>query len=114
MTNNKSIRNFFICSLILLVIHLGVFAVGNATVQYTIHVDAADLSGFNVEIRISDAKPQMRIAMAAHTEYDDRYWRYIDNVTAESNGKKLKVTHKEDAVWLVEGSDRELTIRYRL
>src|SRR5207253_5693038 len=35
-------------------------------------------------------------------------------VAAESGGRNLKVTHEEDAVWLVEGSGRELTIRYRL
>ena len=39
--------------------------------------------------------------MAAHPIYDDRYWRYVENLTAESRGVTLQVIKDEDAVWSV-------------
>ena len=61
-------------------------------ISYRIHVDGADLSGFNVEMRVLGAGDTVRIAMASHPEYDDRYWRYVENLTAESRGATLPVT----------------------
>ena len=51
-------------------------------ISYRIKVDSADLSGFNVEMRMQGAGNAVRIAMAAHPEYDDNYWRHVENLTA--------------------------------
>ena len=83
-------------------------------ISYVIHVDPADLSGFNVEMRVSSAGGKVRIAMASHPEYDDRYWRYVENLTAESRGAALAVTREEDALWRVEAQDSELIVKYRI
>ena len=40
--------------------------------------------------------------MASHPEYDDRYWRYVENVSAESHGAALKVTREEEPLWRVD------------
>ena len=81
---------------------------------YRIRVDAADLSGFAVEMRIRGAGDTVRIAMASHPEYDDRYWQYVENLSAESRGAALKVTREEDALWRVETPGDELTVKYRI
>jgi len=88
-------------------------------ISYRIHVDAVDLSGFDVEMRVRGAGNTVRIAMASHPEYDDRYCRYVENVTAESRGTPLQVTREESALWRVvaPGSDRpgsDLSIKYRI
>jgi len=43
-------------------------------VDYLLTVDSA-LSGWTVEMHVHDAPATLRLAMAAHREYDDRFWR---------------------------------------
>jgi len=42
-------------------------------IHYTIRVDTADLSGYDVELRIRNVPDSFPLAMVAHPEYDDRY-----------------------------------------
>ncbi len=83
-------------------------------ISYKIRVDANDLSGFEVEMRVRGAGETVRIAMASHPEYDDRYWRYVENLTAESRGAKLQITSEESALWRVVAPGGDLTVRYRI
>src|SRR5882672_787858 len=83
-------------------------------ISYRIHVDAADLSGFAVEMRVRGAGETVRIAMASHPEYDDRYWRYVEDLTAESRGAKLTVAREENALWRVDAPGRDVTVKYRI
>jgi predicted metalloprotease with PDZ domain len=83
-------------------------------VVYRIQVDSSDLSGFNVEMRIRGAGEVVRIAMAAHSEYDDRYWRYVENLTAESRGAKRQIINEESALWNVRAAGGDLTVKYRI
>jgi len=83
-------------------------------ISYRIQVDATDLSGFDVEMQIRGASNSVRIAMASHSEYDDRYWRYVENLTAESRGVTLQVTREENAVWRVVAPGGELNVKYRI
>src|SRR5204863_8121200 len=52
-------------------------------VSYVLRVDSADLSGFDVELRLRNAGDTVRLAMAKHPEYDDRFFRYVDDVRSE-------------------------------
>src|SRR6266436_1292698 len=83
-------------------------------ISYKIHVDAADLSDLDVEMRIRGAGDVVRIAMASHPEYDDRYWRYVENLTAESHGAPLSFTKEESALWRVVARGGTLTVKYRI
>src|SRR3979490_2513552 len=74
-------------------------------ISYKIRVDASDLSGFDVEMRVRGAGGTVRIAMASHPEYDDRYWRYVENLTAESHGARVQVTSEENALWRIVALD---------
>lgn len=104
----------------LVLLFLAVFAASSAAlgvgspVSYKIRVDPNDLSGYEVEMRFTTTSPTLRVAMAAHPEYDDRYWRYIENFTAQSRGRTLSISKPENAVWQINGAGRELIIRYRL
>jgi predicted metalloprotease with PDZ domain len=83
-------------------------------ISYRIHVAAADLSGFDVEMRVRGAGDTVRIAMASHPEYDDRYWRYVENLSAESRGTRLEVTSEESALWRVIARGGDLVVKYRI
>lgn len=83
-------------------------------ISYKTSINSSDLSGFDIEMQIPDVRGTVRIAMAAHPEYDDRYFRYVENFSAESGGRTLSVTKPEEALWQVEGSDGDLTVRYRI
>lgn len=84
------------------------------SIEYKIIVKAADLSGFDVEIRILNPGKRPLLAMAAHPEYDDRYFRYIKNFSAESDGRSLSVSKPEENLWQIDGAGRTMTVRYRV
>ena len=100
-------------SVLAFVLHASALDSGVA-INYKITINPSDLSGFNIEMHIPDARGTIRIAMAAHPEYDDRYFRYVENFLAESGGRKLSVTKPEEAVWQVNGVRGKLAIRYRV
>ena len=52
------------------------------------------------------------LAMAAHPEYDDRYWRYVRDSTVETQG--ASVTRVDSAVWQVIAPRGVVTVRYRI
>lgn len=114
MLNKKIIRAIFLCCVAMLG-SAGAFG-KDRPIQYRIRVDAADLSGFDVEMLIERQRPGLlRVAMAVHPEYDDRYFRYIENFSAsDGRGGQLSVKREEDTVWRVDSAGQLTHIRYRL
>jgi predicted metalloprotease with PDZ domain len=82
-----------------------------SVVQYTLRVDSANLSGWSVEIRLRTVSDTFRLAMAAHPEYDDRYWRYVRDIDVAPRGT---VTRVDSAVWQVVAPRGDVTVRYSL
>ena len=80
-------------------------------IQYTLRVDSTDLSGWTVEMRLRATSDPIRLAMAAHAEYDDRYWRYVRDVSVEPMGT---VTRLDSTVWQVSAPAGFITVRYRI
>jgi predicted metalloprotease with PDZ domain len=74
-------------------------------------VDSADLSGWTIEMRFQNKSGTFRLAMAAHPEYDDRYWRYVRNVAVEPSGT---ITRVDSAVWQFDAPEGWVTVRYRV
>ena len=68
-----------------------------------------------VEIRIPDAPDTLRLGMATHDEYDDRYWRYVRDLRAESGGaprrRRRARTVRSGAST---GARGDVTVRYRI
>src|SRR2546425_12681490 len=69
--------------------------------RYTLRVDSAGLAGFDVELRIQSAPDTFRLAMAAHPEYDDRYWRFLEGggPRVEARGGSATGTPEAGAMW---------------
>jgi len=83
-------------------------------IHYTLRVDPADLTGWDVEIRLRNVPDTFRLAMAAHPEYDDRYWRYVAGLRVESNGGAATITRGDSAVWRVRAPGGSVVVRYRI
>src|SRR5687768_12884478 len=79
-------------------------------VDYTLRVDTADLSTFEVTMHILNAPDTFTIAAAAHPEYDDKYWRYIEGMTVQ-NGT---IARADSVLWRVRSNGPEVTVRYRV
>ncbi|HWZ27131.1 MAG TPA: hypothetical protein VNX15_01125 [Gemmatimonadales bacterium] len=79
-------------------------------VTYTIRVDPADLTGFDVTVHVRHAPPSFGLAMYRHPEYDDRYWRYFENVTVDG----ATITPADSGLWQVTGAASDVTVHYRL
>jgi predicted metalloprotease with PDZ domain len=81
-------------------------------INYTLRVDSTDLSGWEVEIRLRTVSDTFRLAMAAHPEYDDRYFRYVTGFTVEPSS--ALVTRVDSAVWQIVTPRGDVRIRYRI
>lgn len=90
------------------------YAASQPVVAYTLRVDSADRSGFDVEMRIRHAPDTFRLAMVAHPEYDDRYWRFVVNLRVEGIAARASVAREDSAVWRVVAPGGESVVRYRL
>lgn len=82
-----------------------------ALIQYTLRVDSTDLSGWRVALQFRTTSDTFRLAMAAHPEYDDHYWRYVRDVQVEPLGT---VTRVDSAVWQVVAPRGPVTVHYRI
>src|ERR1041384_237327 len=83
-------------------------------VHYSLRVDSADLSQFTVEMRLRHAPDTSRLAMAAHPEYDDRFWRFVEDLRVESPASRAVVTREDSAVWRVTAAGGDVVVRYRI
>lgn len=89
--------------------------VAKPVVSYVVHVDSTDLSGWEVELRVGNPPATFDLAMAAHPEYDDRYWRYLTDLRAEVGGGGATITRRDSALWrVVAPRAGDVTVRYRL
>jgi predicted metalloprotease with PDZ domain len=90
------------------------FGRSDPVIDYTLRLDSADLSGFEIHMRIRNIADTLRVAMAAHPEYDDRYWRFVDGLRAETPRGPGVVTRLDSALWRVVAPGGEATLRYRI
>jgi predicted metalloprotease with PDZ domain len=82
-------------------------------VSYTLRVDAADLSGFDVRIALRNVPDTFRLAMVAHPEYDDRYWRFLTALAVEGE-RGARVIREDSALWCVTAPGGHAVVRYRV
>jgi predicted metalloprotease with PDZ domain len=90
------------------------FASSQPVVHYAIRVDSSDLSGYHVVMSIRSAPDTFRLAMSAHPEYDDRFWRYVRDLTITSKAGPASIVRRDSAVWNVRASGGEASVRYSI
>jgi predicted metalloprotease with PDZ domain len=82
--------------------------------SYTLRVASASLSAFDVELWVRNAPDTFRVAMVAHPEYDDRYWRYIEALSVEAPGGPATIAREDSALWRVVARGGRAVVHYRL
>src|SRR5256885_5345083 len=90
------------------------FARSQPVAHYTLRVDTVDLSAFAVELRLRNVPDTFRLAMVAHPEYDDRYWRYVEDLRVAAAGGPGAVTRADSALWQGGAPGGEAVVRYRI
>jgi predicted metalloprotease with PDZ domain len=85
-------------------------------IYYNVTIDTTDLSGFDVTMRIEGAPQSIRLAMAIHPEYNDRFWRYVRGLRAESIGKPthLAFAIEADNAWRIFTRNGHAVVHYRI
>src|ERR1035437_6986556 len=68
---------------------------------YTLQVDEADLSVYKVEMHIRNVPDTFRVAMMAHPEYDDRFWRYVKDIRVQTENGTGNVFREDSALWRI-------------
>lgn len=87
-------------------------AVAHPVLHYRFRVEGGDTTRVMVELAIRNAPDTLRLALAKHPEYDDRYWRQVRDVTAQSAGANVPVVREDSGVWRVPRHGRDLVVRY--
>jgi predicted metalloprotease with PDZ domain len=90
------------------------FARSQPVINYVLRLDSADLSGFDVEMRVRNVADTFRVGMAAHPEYDDRFWRFVEGLRAEVPRGIASITREDSALWRVVAPGGEAIVRYRI
>ncbi|HUQ19064.1 MAG TPA: PDZ domain-containing protein [Gemmatimonadaceae bacterium] len=83
------------------------------SIDYTVRLTADDTTSFDVSMRIRNAPDTFRLAMAAHPEYDDRFWRYVERPTVLGMKLGASIVREDSAVWRV-ASHGETLVHYRI
>jgi len=82
-------------------------------VSYVLRVDSTDLTGFDVAVSLKNAGDTVRLAMARHPEYDDRFFRYVEHVSAEGP-RGATIARFDSNVWRLVAPGGNATVRYRI
>ena len=90
------------------------FARSQPVVGYTLRVDPGDLTRFDVAIRLKNLPDTFRLAMAAHPEYDDRFFRNVEDLEVSTAAGPGRVVREDSAVWRVVAPGGAVTVRYRV
>ena len=81
-------------------------------INYTLTLSNRDTTGFDVRMSIRNAPDTFRIAMARHPEYDDKFFRYVENVRADAT---VTISQEDSVLWRVVAPHGEaLVIEYRI
>jgi len=83
-------------------------------INYTLTVDSTDISGFMVEMRVRNVTDTFHVAMVAHPEYDDQYWRYVENFSVDAKKGKGQVIREDSALWKIITKGNEAVLHYKL
>jgi predicted metalloprotease with PDZ domain len=83
-------------------------------IHYTIVVDTADLSTVSVEMKITNIPDTFHLGMYVHPEYDDRFYRFVENLTVTGDEGAAKIERLENTLWKVHSKGGTVFIRYRI
>ncbi len=84
------------------------------TLFYDVGIDPHNPSNIQVNMQIEHGPRSVRVAMAVHPEYNDRYWRYIHDLQANGFDKRAILAIEGDNVWRVISPAGWAQVGYRI
>jgi predicted metalloprotease with PDZ domain len=69
------------------------------SINYRLSVHLGDTTGYDVEMRLQHVPHQLRLAMATHHEYDDRFYRFVRNFRVRVTGGQATFVRTDSAVY---------------
>src|ERR1700694_18153 len=83
-------------------------------VSYVLRIIPGDSLPIDVTMHIESAPPNVRLAMAVHPEYDNRFWRYVRDLRADAGGAQLAIKQDTENSWRVSTTRGEANVHYRI
>jgi len=83
-------------------------------INYLLTIDSTTFSSFEIEMKVRNFPDTFHVAMVAHPEYDDRYWRYVNNFFVETKNGKGKMFREDSALWKIIGNGGEAVLHYKI
>lgn len=83
-------------------------------ISYYVAMDPGDPSSIRVAMQIENAPRSVRLAMAVHPEYDDRFWRYITDWHVDGMDRRALLAVDRDNVWRVLSHAGYTNVSYRI
>src|SRR5882757_10085404 len=74
---------------------------GQPVVSYVLTIDTTDLSFYRVEMHVRNIRDTFEVAMVAHPEYDDRYWRFVEDIHVETKSGPGSIVREDSALWRI-------------
>lgn len=90
------------------------YADSQPVISYTLRVNAADTTGFEMEMRVRNARDTFELAMAAHPEYDDRFWRNLSELRVDAGTATGSAMRTDSSRWRIVAPGGNATIRWRV
>lgn len=95
--------------------HRAALAKPSDAINYTITVDPAQPNEYRVTMDAVLGSRTLTLVMARHPEYDERFWRFITDLSATANGKKVDVIRDDSARWHLGGAGAgRIHVQYRI
>ncbi|MEO5590340.1 MAG: PDZ domain-containing protein [Gemmatimonadaceae bacterium] len=94
---------------------VGNWGSGDARFSYTLRFHPDDTSAVSIRLLVRNAPASMQLAANAHPEYDDKYWRYVDNMAAATvSGRTLTISKVDSVRWQVNNPAGDVVVTYRV
>jgi predicted metalloprotease with PDZ domain len=83
-------------------------------IDYTLTVDSADLSVLTMQIKLKNISDTFHLAMYAHPLADDKYWRYVENITVNADEGNAASFREDSALWKFVTHNHNATVTYKI
>lgn len=90
------------------------FSTSQPIINYTVKVDSSNLSYIEIEMLVRNTPDTFRVAMAAHQEYDDRYWRFVENFRIETPKNNGNILREDSALWRIVAPGGKAMLHYMI
>src|SRR5580700_10584722 len=84
------------------------------SINYRVTVHDGDTTGYDVEMRLQHVPHQLRLALATHHEYDDKFYRFVRDFRVRVTGGQATFVRADSAVYDISVPGDQVFINYRI